>query len=207
MLEILLLVFSVTIDSFIASISYGNSKIKIPIISIFLIDIISSSMLALSLIIGGFLQDYISINIAKIFSFIILFLLGLYRLFEGILKSYINNKTKNSPPLKFKLFDFNIVLQVYANEIKADLDKSKILSYKEAIVLSIALSFDSLAVGFGSSLISINYILVFFISIFIGFITILLGSYIGNKFSEITNLNLSWLSGFMLVILAFLRIF
>ena len=125
-------------------------------------------MLALSLILGGFLQNYISINIAKILSFIILFLLGFYRLFEGLLKSYINNKTKSSHPLKFKLFDFNFVLQVYANEIKADFDSSKVLSYREAIYLSIGLSLDSLAVGFGSSLILINFIEVITISIFIG---------------------------------------
>lgn len=191
MLEVLLLVLSVSIDSFIASISYGSSKIKIPLISALIVDIISSAMLGFSLIVGSFLQNLISINIAKIISFIILFFLGLYRLFEGILKSYINNKTKNSPELKFKLFDFNFVLQVYADEIKADFDKSKVLSYKEAVYLSIALSLDSLAVGFGSSLMLINYIQVFIISLIIGLIAILLGSLIGKKLVESTNLNLS----------------
>lgn len=207
MLEILLLVLSVSIDSFIASISYGSSKIKIPIISALIIDIISSSMLGLSLILGSFLQNYISITIAKFFSFTILFLLGLYRLFEVLLKSYINKKAKSTHPLRFKLFDFNFVLQVYADEIKADFDKSKVLSYKEAIYLSIALSLDSLAVGFGSSLIVINSIQVFIISIIIGLIAIFLGSFIGKKFVNYVNLNISWLSGLMLIMLAFLRVF
>ena len=207
MLEILLLVLSVSLDSFIASISYGSSKIKIPLISALIVDIISSSMLGISLVFGSFLQNYISINIAKLFSFIILFILGFYRLFEGLLKSYINKKSKNSSPLTFKLFDFNFVLQVYANEIKADFDKSKTLSYKEAVYLSFALSLDSLAVGFGSSLIIINYILVFIISIIIGLIAILLGADIGKKFVENINFNFSWLSGTMLIILAFLRVF
>ena len=74
MLEILLLVLSVSLDSFIASISYGSSKIKIPLISALIVDIISSSMLGISLVFGSFLQNYISINIAKLFSFIILFI-------------------------------------------------------------------------------------------------------------------------------------
>jgi putative sporulation protein YtaF len=207
MLETLLLVLSVSIDSFLASISYGTSKIKIPFSSALIVDIISSTMLGTSLIVGGLLQSYISLNIAKIVSFIILFLLGVYRLFEGLLKTYINKKSKALSPFKFKLFDFNFVLQVYANEIKADFDKSKTLTSKEAIYLAFALSLDSLAVGFGSSLLTINYIQVFIVSIFIGLIVILLGSYMGRKFVESTNLNLSWLSGLMLIILAFLRVF
>lgn len=207
MLETLLLVLSVSIDSFLASISYGTSKIKIPFSSAFIVDIISSTMLGISLLVGSFLQNYISLSIAKIISFIILFLLGVYRLFEGLLKSYINNNSKELSPFKFKLFDFNFVLQVYADEIKADFDKSKILTPKESMYLAFALSLDSLAVGFGSSLLAINYIQVFIVAIFIGFIVICLGAYIGRKFVESTNLNLSWLSGLMLVILAFLRVF
>ena len=207
MIETLLLVLSVSIDSFLASISYGTSKIRIPFSSALIVDIISSTMLGSSLLVGSFLQDYISLNIAKIISFIILFLLGIYRLFESILKSYINNNSKELSPFKFKLFDFNFVLQVYADEIKADFDKSKILTSKESIYLAFALSLDSLAVGFGSSLLTINYIEVFIISIIIGLIAILLGACVGRKFVESTNLNLSWLSGLMLIILAFLRVF
>lgn len=207
MIETLLLVLSVSIDSFLASISYGTSKIRIPFSSALIVDIISSTMLGSSLLVGSFLQNYISLNIAKIISFIILFLLGIYRLFESILKSYINNNSKELSPFKFKLFDFNFVLQVYADEIKADFDKSKILTSKESIYLAFALSLDSLAVGFGSSLLTINYIEVFIVSIIIGLIAILLGAFVGRKFVESTNLNLSWLSGLMLVILAFLRVF
>lgn len=207
MIETLLLVLSVSIDSFLASISYGTSKIRIPFSSALIVDIISSTMLGSSLLVGSFLQNYISLNIAKIISFIILFLLGIYRLFESILKSYINNNSKELSPFKFKLFDFNFVLQVYADEIKADFDKSKILTSKESIYLAFALSLDSLAVGFGSSLLTINYIEVFIVSIIIGLIAILLGACVGRKFVESTNLNLSWLSGLMLIILAFLRVF
>ena len=115
MLETLILVLSVSIDSFLASISYGTSKIKIPFSSILILDIISSTMLGISLLIGSLFQDYISLNIAKTFSFIILFFLGVYRLFEGLLKSYINNKSKDLPSFKFRLFDFHFVLQVYAD--------------------------------------------------------------------------------------------
>lgn len=207
MLEIMLLVLSVSIDSFLASIAYGTNKIKIPLSSAFIIDIISSSMLGLSLIVGGLIQNYISTSIARIISFFILFLLGVYRLFESLLKSYIKTKLNNSSHLNFKLFNFNFVLQVYVDETKADFDKSKILTSKEALYLALALSLDSLAVGFGSSLVLINYFQVFVLAIFIGLISIILGSFIGKKLVENININLSWLSGALLIILAFLRAF
>ncbi len=207
MLETILLVLSVSIDSFLASIAYGTSKIRIPLLSALIVDIISASMLGFSLLIGGFLQNYISSNIAKIISFFILFFLGIYRLFESLLKSYIKKRSHNFSPLTFKVFDFKFVLQVYADEVKADFDKSKILTSKEAFYLAFALSLDSLAVGFGSSLIFINYIQVFIVALIIGLVAILLGAFIGRKFIENTNLNLSWLSGAMLIILAFLRAF
>ena len=99
MLETILLVLSVSIDSFLASIAYGTSKIKIPLTSAFIVDIISASMLGFSLLVGGFLQNYISANVARIISFLVLFLLGVYRLFESLLKSYIKNKSNNLSPL------------------------------------------------------------------------------------------------------------
>lgn len=207
MLETILLVLSVSIDSFLASIAYETSKIKIPLTSALIIDIMSSSMLGFSLLIGGFIQNYISTDIARLASFLILLTLGIYRLFESLLKAYIKKNSNKPSPLTFKLFDFNFVLQVYADETKADFDKSKILTSKEAFYLAFALSLDSLAVGFGSSLISINYAQVFIVALLIGIIAILLGSFIGRKFVESTNLNLSWLSGAMLIIFAFLRAF
>ncbi|WP_300382362.1 sporulation membrane protein YtaF [Clostridium sp.] len=207
MLDTLILVISISIDSFLASISYGTSKIKIPLISALIIDIVSCSMLWLSLLIGETFKGYIPINLAKSISFLLLFSIGIYRLFESILKGYIKNNSKKSSPLTFKIFDLNFVLQVYADEIKADFDKSKILSSKEAFYLAIALSLDSLAVGFSSSLISVNYLQSILFSLIIGFFSIILGSFIGLRFIEKIRIDLSWISGVLIILLAFIRVF
>lgn len=207
MLETILLVLSVSIDSFVASIAYGTDKIKIPISSALIIDVVCSLMLGISLFLGSFLKNYIPISLARGISFLILFLLGIYRLFEYLFKSYINKKSNINKPLTFKLFDFNFVLKVYADEVKADFDNSKILSAKEAFYLAFALSLDSLAVGFGSSLLAINYISAIITCLLVGIIAILTGVYIGRKFIEKANLNLSWLSGALLIVLAFMRAF
>lgn len=99
------------------------------------------------------------------------------------------------------------MVNIYIDETKADKDMSKILDSKEAIYLAIALSLDSITIGFGSGLSSMNYLNVLFFSFFMGFTSIFSGLTIGKKLSNEIKFNLSWISGILLIILAFLRLF
>ncbi|MGL5149479.1 MAG: sporulation membrane protein YtaF [Clostridium sp.] len=206
MVQALLLVFSLCLDSFVASIAYGTKKILIPLKSALVINIICSLTLFTSLLFGNLLSEFIPTNLTSIASFLLLFGLGVYRLFESIFKSYISKKKSNNYPLTFKLFDFKFVIQVYADETKADFDNSKTLSIKESAYLAIALSLDSLAVGFGYSLMKVNPFQIATLCFFIGLFLLLIGCKLGKKFSEISNLNISWLSGFLLIVISILRI-
>lgn len=206
MFSSLLLVLSISLDSFMASVAYGTSKIKIPLKSALIIDIVSSFVLCMALVLGSIIKDFLPSHTATFFSFIVLLSLGVYRLFEYLFKGYILKRSNSNNTLTFKLFDFKFIMEIYADETKADLDNSKILNSKESFYLALALSLDSLAVGFGSSLIVINILEVIIISLITGILAILLGVFLGRKFSEKINLDLSWLSGFLLIILAFMRI-
>lgn len=207
MLQSLLLVFSLCLDTFIASVAYGTDKIKIPFYSSIIINLVCSLCLGISLFLGDILNNFLSINSAHILSFIILFLLGIYRLFEVFCKNYIRKFSNKDKHLTFKIFDFKFVLQIYADEIKADYDNSKTLSAKEAFYLATALSLDSLAVGFGSGLGYVNYAQVIILCFFIGMVCLMLGSHLGRHFSNIININLSWISGVFLIVLAIMRTF
>lgn len=207
MIPAFLLIASVCIDAFIASMAYGTSKIKIPFTSSLLISFIGSFMLGISLFFGSFLKDFLPEKISIFFSFSVLMIIGIYKLFEGLFKAFIRKGRKTDRPLKFKIFDINFVLQVYADEVKADFDKSKTLTLKEAFYLSIALSFDSLATGIAGSALIDSYILTIFLCFVMGIILIYVGVFIGTKLSEKTNLDLSWLSGFLLMLLAFSKFF
>lgn len=206
MLTSLLLVSSLCIDSFVASISYGTSKIRIPPLSIIIINLVCTATLACSLLIGSIFKSFLPGDLPVILGFMLLMALGIYRLFEYIFKSYISKRSKSDSPLKFKIFDFQFVLQVYANEIKADFDNSKSLNIKESFYLALALSLDSLAVGFGSSLCNINYTQVLILCFVIGILCVSLGVFIGRKFAQKLHLELSWLSGVLLILLAILRV-
>lgn len=206
MLESLLLVSALCIDSFVASIAYGTSKIRIPVLSTILINLICTFTLACSLLVGSIFKNFLPGNLNVVLGFLILMFLGTYRLFEYIFKAYISKRSISNIPLTFKIFDFKFVLQVYADEIKADFDNSKCLNTKESLYLALALSLDSLAVGFGSSLCNINYMEVLILCFLIGVFSVSFGVFLGRKFAQKIQLELSWLSGLLLILLAILRI-
>lgn len=203
-LENLLLVLALSLDAFVASIGYGTNRIKIPFSSILIISLLCSSSLGISLFLGSQFKKVLSGNLGPIISFIILILLGIYYLFEGILKSYL--KDKSSGKVKIKLFNIWLIIDIYIDGTKADLNLSKTLDPKEALYLAIALSLDSLAVGFASSLGNVNYLSVIGLSIVVGIISIWAGLGLGKKLVEKVDINLSWLSGILLIILAVLKL-
>lgn len=206
MLESLLLVSSICIDSFVASIAYGTSKIRIPPLSTIIINLVCTITLACSLFMGSVFKSFLPGNLPMILGFLLLMIIGIYRLFEYIFKASISKCSNSDKPLTFKIFDFQFVLQVYANEIKADFDNSKCLNIKESFYLALALSLDSLAVGFGSSLCNINYLQVLTLCFIIGILSVSIGVFIGRKFAQKLHFELSWLSGLLLIILAILRV-
>ncbi|HHV38376.1 MAG TPA: sporulation membrane protein YtaF [Tepidimicrobium sp.] len=205
-METFLIVFTLSLDAFVASIAYGTNRIEMPFKSMVIIDIVCTSLLAISVFLGTLVRNILPQNYTSIISFLILMLLGIYYLLEGVIKTYIKKVFILDKEFKFKLFDIWFVITVYMDEIKADFDNSKILSLKEALYLGIALSLDSLAIGFGSSLRNINCIGVISLSLIANMVAIWGGLAIGKRFIERTKVNLSWLAGIILIILAFLKL-
>lgn len=205
-METILLVLALSLDAFVASLAYGTRKIKIPFTSIMIINIVCTFLLTISILGGSLIKKILPGNIIIIISFMILMILGIYYLFEGITKAYLEKRLNREKKLKFKLFDISLIVNIYVDETKADYNQSKDLDSKEAIYLAIALSLDSLAVGFGSALGNINYMNVIVLSLIVGIFSIWAGLFIGNKFARKSKINLSWLAGIILIILATLKI-
>lgn len=205
-METILLVLALSLDAFVASLAYGSRKIKIPLTSIIIINIVCTFLLTISILGGSIIKKILPGNIALIISFTILMLLGIYYLFEGVTKAYLEKKIDKAEKIKLEMFDICFIVDIYFDETKADYDHSKDLDSKEAIYLAIALSLDSLAVGFGSSLGSINYIYVIVLSLIIGILSIGIGLLIGEKIARKSKINLSWLAGIILIVLACLKL-
>lgn len=205
-METILLVLTLSIDAFVASLAYGTNKIKIPIKSIIFIDIMCAIFLALSMLLAISFKKILPINVASTISFILLIILGIYYLFESIIKKYLNKKSSKKKQVKLKLFNLWLIIDIYIDETKADLDNSKTISLNEALYLAIALSIDSIAIGFGTGIGNINYFAVVILSLIWDIIAIWSGLFLGEKFIEKINVDLSWLSGILLILLAFLKL-
>lgn len=206
LLETLLLVFVLSLDAFVASVAYGTNRIKIPFLSISIISTICSGLLAVSLFLGSIVRNIIPGKIAISISFVILLLLGVYYLFEGLIKTYLKKNPSSNKRIKLRLLNLHLILDIYLDETKADFDDSKNLNSKEALYLAVALSIDSLAVGFANSLGDIDYIFTILLSFLAGIISVVSGLFIGRRLVNTIKVDLSWLSGVILIALAILKL-
>lgn len=205
-LESIMLVTALSTDAFVACFGYGTNKIKIPFLSVTIINVVCSSILAISLFLGSIIRPFIPDQLTKWICFSILMVLGITKLFDSTLKSIIKKRKELHKKLSFSFLSLNFILQVYAEPEAADTDASKTLSPLEAMSLSIALSLDGLAIGFGAALSNINCVQVVAFSLISDMVAVMLGCYFGNKIAEKTSVNLSWLSGALLIILAALKL-
>ena len=86
-LEAIILTSALSMDAFVASFAYGSNKIKIPMLSVQIINTICSTMLGISLIIGTLIKQYIPDWLTAIVCFIILFVLKCYKMPKWALTS------------------------------------------------------------------------------------------------------------------------
>ena len=194
-LEALLLAIVLSIDIFAVSFAYGSSKIKIPLKSIMIITVIGSVILGLAIYLGSFLLPFIPEGAAEALSFIILFTLGLVKIFDSVIKRYIRSQRDASKEMAFSAFNLKFILNIYADPQKADIDKSRIISPKEAVAVAIAVAMDAFALGFGAGLVDVNHIQIIAFSLVIDVAAVLLGCFIGGKIAQKTSINLAWLGG------------
>lgn len=205
--EALLLVSALSLDALVASFSFGVEKIKVPWLSAAVMSGICSAFLAVSLLLGSVVKPYLPGRLAALISFFILLFLGITRLLDSAIKTCIKKSCCKSKDIRFKLLDLNFMLRIYADSTEADVNNSKTLSAGEASSLAVALSLDGLATGFGAGITSANPAEMILFSFLIGLAAIRIGCAIGRRIASGANLNLSWVGGAVLILLAVSKLF
>lgn len=200
--EIIMLVAAISVDAFGAAFTYGTDGIKIPAKSAIVIHTLSTACICASLVFGLYLGQYLPLGITKTTGFLILFILGITKLFDGIIKNALQKTDGCKKDITFSLMSLRFILSVYADPKTADADSSKTLSAKEAAVLAITLSADSLPIGIGMGLSSFPIWYVIPLAIIADEIALRSGCYFGKKASEKLHLDVSWLGGALLIIMA-----
>ena len=197
---------SISVDALAVSFAYGCKKINIPVSSLLIINMICTTIIGLSFLFGTALVRHIPGWLAVAVSFSILFIIGIVKLFDSITKSIIRKYTHISKEIKLSVFNFNLVMRLYADPEAADIDVSKSISPREAVVLAASLSLDGLAVGLGAAMIGINGWALVLFTLISGFIALLMGCWLGNKAADKLRFNISWLAGVILIGLAFMQL-
>ena len=126
--EAIFIALSLSMDAFTAGFAYGSNKIKIPFFSVQVINIVCTGILGISLLIGTIIKSYISSGVTIAVCFIILFILGIVKLLDSITKAIIRKHNNFNKEIKFSIFNFKFILNLYANPEKADIDSSKTIS-------------------------------------------------------------------------------
>jgi len=200
------LAFSVSLDAFAASFAYGCKKIRILPVSALIITVICTAALGLSFAFGSVLLQHIPEWVAVGLSFTILLIIGAVKLLDSITKSIIRKHSDINKEIKLSLFNFKLILRLYADPEVADVDASKSISSKEATVLAVSLSLDGFAVGFGAALLGFNVWAVVLFSLLANGLALWFGCMLGNKAARSLRFNISWLAGVILIGLAFLQL-
>lgn len=202
MVQVFLLIFSLSIDSFMAGFSLGMNRIFISFKYLILLNGISSFFLFLSIFFGFYFQNQLSVQTTHILSLILFLILGI----EKILESIFHKITQNEKEIKIRLSKLEFIFHIYANPEISDFDCSKQISCIEALFLGLALSLDNLVIGLGIGLLNMPFIYVIICSFLIGTFLLTIGNFIGKKVCKNCKFESSWISGIILVVLAFLKI-
>ena len=172
--EILILVTALSVDAFAAGFVYGVSRIRVPLSSVAVVTGISSLLLVISLLAGTALR-----SMTRYFSFLLLSVLGIVKLFDRSGHEEIQEANRN---------------------------RDDLVSPGEALTLGVALSIDSLAAGIGAGISMAGIPAAFGASFLVGALALLLGLWLGGLISSHCRSNLCWVSGVLLILLAVMKL-
>lgn len=204
--EALVLALALSMDAFFASFSYGSNRIRIPLCSVLIVNAVSATLLGASLLVGSLVRQYMPGWLTPMLCFGILFVLGLVKLLDSMTKTFIRKHQSFRGNVKFSFFNFRFVLTLYADPESADVDHSKIISPMEAATLAVALSLDGMAVGFGAAMGEVNGWALVAMALMTDALAVILGSRFGNRVAQKLPFNISWLSGLLLIVMAFTKL-
>lgn len=191
----------VSLDTYLASVTYCNSGIKIPFLSMTVISLISAVMLGLSLGFSDFIGSFVSPELCHICGTAVITAIGIMTIFKSIIRSIINHISAKGE-VSVRSGKYGIVMKLYLDETTADFDNSKTLSMAEASALALASSLDSVATGLSSGFSGISPFPAFVFTFIAGIISITLGNITGKKLSSLHH-DFSWVGGILLIIFAF----
>lgn len=199
LLSIFIFALALSMDGFGAGIVYGTRKIRMPLASLVIVGLTSSTAIGISMFFGQLVTSYVSVRLAGTVGAVILILMGLRMIFQTWSNHKREELTKSGDGqtadlesqaiFKFQIKSLGLVIQILREPAAADMDNSGHINTREALLLSLALAMDSLVAGFGASMTGFRPLLTPFIVGPVSAFWVGLGVFAGKRYAA------KWLGG------------
>lgn len=200
--SLLIFLTAVSIDSLTAGLTYGTQRVKIRRSAYFILIFIPALFITLANHIGSLIILFLPKSVLPFLSFTLLALLGLSKLTESLLRLLAHKYPSLSRNWGWKIKQINIIFTIYLSPEDANQEDLQILSAKESLLLALALSLDSVLVGMAFTTGTLPDQLLFFLASLFNLILFTAGYALGHLASRVLHIDLSWLSGLFLLLLA-----
>jgi putative sporulation protein YtaF len=202
-MQIIILILALSIDVLIASAACGTEHITIGNKTALCISGVCSGVLFLALTAGNLLDGILKEEYTKWFGFAGLLCVGLFKLAEYAVRTYIRRHKFLWKQVKFRFSQLNFILSIYNNPVMADRDKSSTMSVGEGFFFALAMSVDGFFGGLSAAFLAINIWLAVICNFLFGFLAVRVGSLAGRYISGKKDRDLSWIGGVLFLVLAF----
>lgn len=199
MIQVVLFVVAISLDSFFVALAYGNKVIRIPWMCSMLIACIETLILTLAIVFANAIQGCLPVSIGNWLGCMIFLFIGSMTIGKQMIKNVFQKYRDKT--VKIAYHGIMLAIDVYVDETKADLDGSKQLSVKESILLACALSLDACISGIAIGLSDVSIFHVIGLQFLISFFMLILGFMIGLRINLKQYSSLSWVSGCIFILL------
>lgn len=209
-LSLFVLAFAVSLDGFGVGITYGLRKIRFPWWSLFIVTVLSGTMILLAMGVGGLIVRFMSPEGAKIIGASILICIGGWALYNVLmnLNPQRDSTTKQLRVFRLELKKLGLVIQILKTPTMADMDHSGSISGSEAFFLGIALSMDAFGAGLGASMVGYKPLETAFAVSLMSLLFIGFGLKAGYKYSGRPFMQrMVFVPGIMLILIGLSKIF
>lgn len=199
---LILFLVAVSLDSMTAGFSYGAQKVHIRALAFLLLVCVPAVFITAANRLSHLLSLLLPKEVLPFLSFFLLLIIGCSKLTESL----IRHLSKKYPSLArnwgCRIKQLNIIFTIYLSPEDANQEDLQILSAREALLLSLALSLDSVLVGMAFTTGPISWPFFLLLAMLFNLLLFSIGYFLGRLVCSVLHMDLSWLSGLFLLLLA-----
>lgn len=199
---LVLFLTAVSIDSLTAGLTYGTQRVHIRPLSYLILACVPAAFITAANCIGTHILSFLPQTTLPFLSFTLLTILGLSKLSESLIRLLARKYPSLTRNWGCKIKQINIIFTIYLSPEDANQEDLHLLTPKEAFLLSLALSLDSVLVGMAFHTEPIPPALLFVPASIFNLLLFAFGYGLGHLISSVLHVDLSWLSGLFLLLLA-----